>query len=122
MKTTCGHNCHLLRTGCECSPCKYKPQTDKTMNLEVQRLKEIIIEKDKTIESVRKTLESSQRLNETLVSTYEKDNRPKQAIETAIKFIDAEIFKARQRNKQVLKDLKKLLQYESNERTVATKN
>lgn len=82
------------------------------MNPEIQRLKEIIIEKDKAIEHVRKTLESSQRLNETLVSTYEKDNRPKQAIQTAVKFLDAEIFKARQRNKQVLKDIRKMLQYE----------
>lgn len=82
------------------------------MNPEIQRLKEIIIEKDKAIESIRKTLESSQRLNETLVSTYEKDNRPKQAIATAVKFLDAEIFKARQRNKQVLKDIRKMLQYE----------
>ncbi len=35
MKTmcenTCGHNCHLLRSGVECSPCKFKTQNDNTM-------------------------------------------------------------------------------------------
>ncbi len=122
MKTTCGHNCHLLRTGLECSPCKFKPQTDTTMNYEIQRLKEIIIEKDKTIEGYQKALESSVNTNQNIVKQYVIDNRPKQAIETAIMFIDLEIIKARQRNKQVLKDLKKMLQYESTERTIAAKN
>lgn len=32
MSETCGHNCHLLRTGCECSPCKYKPQNTISMD------------------------------------------------------------------------------------------
>ncbi len=122
MKTTCGHNCHLLRTGCECSPCKFKNQTDTTMNYEIQRLKEIIIEKDKTIEGYEKALESSVNTNKNIVKQYVIDNLPKQAIESAIMFLDVEIMKARKRNKQVLKDLKKMLQYESTERTVAPKN
>lgn len=32
-KKTCGHNCHLLRSGVECSPCKFKEtQNDTTMD------------------------------------------------------------------------------------------
>lgn len=30
-KKTCGHNCHLLRSGVECSPCKFK-ETQNNQN------------------------------------------------------------------------------------------
>lgn len=41
MKKTCGHNCHLLRTGVECSPCKFKTQNDTTMKVIFKRTSEI---------------------------------------------------------------------------------
>ncbi|MER0442278.1 hypothetical protein [Emticicia sp. W12TSBA100-4] len=116
MKTTCGHNCHLLRTGCECSPCKYKPQTDTTMNYEIQRLKEIIEDKNEEIEELKwKNERLSIQLNQI-------SDEPMKRINEAIPFIDAEILRCHSRNKQFFKDLKKILQNESTKRTVATKN
>lgn len=37
---TCGHNCHLLRSGVECSPCIFKPQKDtknESRNTKIER-------------------------------------------------------------------------------------
>lgn len=111
MKTTCGHNCHLLRTGCECSPCKYKPQTDIIMNTD-----KIIIEE------LKERITKLQLENMQLRSKKDADIRPKEAINKALPLLVGCAFSARGIMKDRIKELIRTLDYESTERTVATTN
>lgn len=114
---TCGHNCHLLRSGVECSPCKFKNhKTDNKMNTDreiIAHLKEIIRIKDERINDLSKAngylTEQIERINE----------KPLLAVKKARLLLNKKILKARQQHKQELREIKAILDYESTERTIA---
>lgn len=55
MSETCGHNCHLLRTGLQCSPCRFKEtQNTKKMNTEYTVIKELQIKSQNLSATVEK--------------------------------------------------------------------